>query len=120
MMHKRPAIAAGAFGFVVAGSLTFAIILLVSPATLWYLPLGRAFFVGQAPPELGMDFYGRCLMSLAGGGLGGLAAYGLAKAIPREPYGAYLGMLLGSFGLLSLWIAAGIMAGALVGEIMSP
>ena len=120
MIHEHPEGAAAAFGFVIAGSLSFIIILLVSPPTLWYLPLAREFYLGGVPPTLGMDFYGRCLMSLGVGCMGGIVAYIGARLVPRGELRRYAGLLLGSFALLSVWMAAGIRAGALGGKMLGP
>ncbi len=120
MIHKTPAVAAGAFAWVTLGSLTFLIILLVSPPTLWYLPLEREFYFGQSPPTLAMDFYGRTLMSVAVGALGGVGIYAGFRLIPEGQNRRYGGLILGGFALLSIWTAAGLMAGALVGKMLAP
>ena len=120
MIHKSPALGAGAFAGVIFGSLAFVIILLVSPPTLWYLPLERAFYLGDSPPSLAMDFYGRTLMSLGIGALGGLGVYGGVHLIPQGRYRRYGALMMGGFALLSIWTAAGLMAGALVGKMLSP
>ena len=111
--------ALGGAGALMVGAVVFIVCLLASPPTLWYLPLGRAFYVGAQPPELGMDFYGRCLVAWGAALLAALACHGLGRLLP-ERWARDGALLLWGFALIALWIAAGVMAGSLATRVIVP
>lgn len=68
------------------GRATFGLLFLVSVLghwpTLWYLALERRWVFASAVETVGMDWYGRSTVSLAGGALVGAVAYALSGRAP--------------------------------------
>ncbi len=76
-MNATRAALLGATGFFVAYFLSS----VIPTPLLWYLPLSGRFVFATLVTEVGMDFYGRLLLSVLAGGL---CAW-LARAWPSAP-----------------------------------
>jgi hypothetical protein len=68
---------------------------------LWYLPLDHAFIFTIRPEGLGMDFYGRLLLSFGAGLVGAVAAGAIESRLSEtRRRGALRVLLVWTIGLL--------------------
>lgn len=81
----------GATGFFAAYFLSS----VIPTPLLWYLPLSGKFVFATVVTEVGMDFYGRLLLSALVGGLGA----GLSRAWPTAPVKTLAAWLISSLVL---------------------
>lgn len=90
-MNATRAALLGATGFFAAYFLSS----VIPTPLLWYLPLSGRFVVATVVTEVGMDFYGRLLLSVLVGGVAAL----LSRAWPTAPVKTLAAWTLSSLAL---------------------